>query len=342
MLLPPSAYVVLYAAVFLAASIPRIIAAAGGAAVAERFRGPPAAVHLVFMLAYGVYRAMAFHPLFRAGYRKWLETTPWTHLKPLPVGPAHPVPEDALIVAAAGLPLWLAGDVHPITSYAAALAGYLAALSLTFATTGAWGFQFPVVFGLGLALILCLGRPEFSGVAVLATCLIAMIGLRRSFRRWPWADAPSFTYDANKGVVVDGRPTPLGWPYDRLGPRHDPPPRRHALLGKVLWSLLFGWWCYAIECVIGPGGPLFVRIMLVFNMTNVLAGGRVVTMIAGYNPPINLAGRIVRLRPLIPSYDQVFLTPIATIFVAAAGPTPWNRPASPSTRPSPSPRAWRC
>ena len=35
--------------------------------------------------------------------------------------------------------------------------------------------------------------------------------------------------------------------------------------------------------------------------------------------PISLAGRIARFRPLIPSYDQVFLTPIAALFLFALG-----------------------
>jgi hypothetical protein len=44
-------------------------------------------------------------------------------------------------------------------------------------------------------------------------------------------------------------------------------------------------------------------------------------MIAGYAPPISLAGRIARFRPLIPSYDQVFLTPIAAALAVTMGPS---------------------
>lgn len=321
-LLPPSVFVVLYAAFYLASSLPLIIAsrAVGVAAVDPKFRNPPIAVHLVGMLIFGAYRAATFHPFFRPGYRKWLETTPWTLGKPLPVGPAHPTPGDALIVAAAGLPEWLSGDVHPITSYASALGGYLALLSVTFAQTGAWGFQYPVLFGLGLAVMLSGARPEISGAAVLASCLVAMVGLRRSFRHWPWSKVPSFSYDASKGIVAEGNPPPLGWPYDRLGPRRDPPPDGHDAAGKFLRALLVGWWIFALECVLGPGGAPFAHGGLVLNLVFITCAARVSTTIAGHAPPISLAGRIVRLRPLIPSYDQVFVAPLGAMFAAAAGP----------------------
>lgn len=323
-LLPPSTYVVMYAVLYLATSLPLIVAVAAGGnvapVVAEKFRNTSTVIHLGFMMAYGVYRATAFHPFFRTGYRRWLETTPWSWGKPLPVGPAHPVPEDALIIAAAGLPLWLGADVHPITSYAVALAAYLAALSPTFARTGAWGFQFAVPFGLGVALMLAAGRPESYGAAVLASWAVAMIGVRRSLRRWPWVDVPTITVDPNKGIIVERKTPPLGWPFDRLGPRAEPPPGPHEAPGKVLGSLVYGWWCYAIGRAFGPESQVFVALVLGLNMVGYLSAARLMRMLLGYAPPISLAGRVARLRPLIPSYDQVFLTPFAAFFVVSAGP----------------------
>ncbi|HEY2159168.1 MAG TPA: hypothetical protein VGH33_26310 [Isosphaeraceae bacterium] len=321
-LLPPAPLIVVYAFIYVVASLPALIVAQrmGAAAVDPQSRRLPIVIHLGGMMIYGAYRAMAFHPFFRPGYRKWLETTPWRWGKPLPVGPAHPVVEDAVIVAAAGLPAWLAGDLHPIASYAMALVGYLVPLGFTFARTGAWGFQFPLLLGLGLALRLCQGRPAYYGAAVLASYAVAMIGLARSLRRWPWVEIESLAYDPTKGFVVEGKPGPLGWPYDRLGPRHDPPPRRLDVLDKVLLALLAGWWCYALEHVLGRDGPLFVRMFVVMNVTWILSAVRLGTTASGYAPPISLFGRIARLRPLIPSYDQVFLAPLAAVFVAAAGP----------------------
>ena len=75
------------------------------------------AIHLGGMVAYGLYRAMGFHPFFRPSYRKWLETTPWTWRKPLPVGPVRLGWEDLVLAAAAGLPEWLSGMLHPLATF---------------------------------------------------------------------------------------------------------------------------------------------------------------------------------------------------------------------------------
>ena len=156
---------------------------------------------------------------------------------------------------------------------------------------------------------------------LLATYAVAMVGLRRSLRRWPWAEIQSRVYDPSKGFVVEGKPIPLGWPFDRLGPRVDPPKGRLGAAEKVLWCLLFGWWCYVLERAIGGfDGQMFVRVVLVIYLTMFVALGRLVMTVGGHAPPISLFGRIARLRPLIPSYDQVFLAPFAAAFVAAAGP----------------------
>ena len=322
MLLPPSGYIVGYVALYLLASLPVILLAnrMGAAAVNAPLRRVPILVHFAGVLVYGFYRASAFHPFFRAGYRQWLETTPWAWGKPLPVGPAHLTWADVVIVAAAGLPEWLAGDVSPLPSYSLALGGYLLALSPSFAATGAWGFQFPVLFGLGLAVRLWQGRPESYAAATLVTYLVGLVGLRRSLRAWPWPDAEAMAIDPNKPLAAKGKPAPLGWPFDRLGPRHEPPPRRRDTLGSVLAAGLVGWWCYAlVHMLTVPNGLFAVRGMFSYAATFLIVINLAAT-ITGYAPPISLAGRIARLRPLLPSYDQVFLTPIAAAFALSAGP----------------------
>ncbi len=76
-----------------------------------------------------------------------------------------------------------------------------------------------------------------------------------------------------------------------------------------------------LERVIGGfEGLMFVRVVLVIYVTMFVALGRLAMTLAGHAPPISLFGRIARLRPLIPGYDQVFLAPFAAAFVAAAGP----------------------
>src|SRR5689334_10874057 len=55
---------------------------------------------LVYVAAafYGMYRAVVFHPFCREDYRKWLEQTPWTVHRPLPMGPIPLIWEDGIIL----------------------------------------------------------------------------------------------------------------------------------------------------------------------------------------------------------------------------------------------------
>jgi hypothetical protein len=320
MLLPPSGYIVAYILIYLIASLPVILAgpAVNNPAFDQTMRYPPILVHFVGLMAYGMYRAGSFHPFFRVGYRQWLETTPWTLGKPLPVGPAHLVWEDVVIVAAMGLPEWLPGDVHPLASYCVAIGGYLLSLSISFSQTGAWGYQFAVLFGVGLALRLWRERPEVYASAALVSYLVGLIGLRRSLRHWPWVNLKPIDLNQQVNAI---KATMLGWPFDKLGPRNEPPPRPLDGWGKLFTALVAGWWCYVLEHVVpDPGGQFMMVRGAVMNISLFMISIRLTTTIAGYAPPISLAGRIARFRPLIPSYDQIFLTPIAAALAVTLGP----------------------
>src|SRR5205823_10202466 len=45
---------------------------------------------------YGVHRAFSFHPFYQSDYCKWLELSPWTVRKTLPVAPIELVWEDGI------------------------------------------------------------------------------------------------------------------------------------------------------------------------------------------------------------------------------------------------------
>ena len=47
---------------------------------------------------------------------------------------------------------------------------------------------------------------------------------------------------------------------------------------------------------------------------------RVTRYMLGYASPLSLIARIARLRPIVPSYDQVFLSPLAAVFAISVGP----------------------
>src|SRR5258708_916362 len=43
----------------------------------------------LYAILHGVFRAWVFHPGVRPEYRRWLNGTPWTSRKPLPLGPVQ-------------------------------------------------------------------------------------------------------------------------------------------------------------------------------------------------------------------------------------------------------------
>src|SRR5206468_2561549 len=139
-----------------------------------------------------------------------------------------------------------------------------------------------------------------------------MIGLRRSLRHWPW-DLPWHKYRALQivGGPVDRR---LGWPFDRLGPEF--PERIIGVRGRdgVLASLLAGWWLYALSSLFtDPDARFYLPYMILAYLTTFGPAIRLFRYAKGYAPPIGLWGRIVTLRWLMPSYDQILVTPAVAL-----------------------------
>src|SRR4051812_44107270 len=57
----------------------------------------PGTVLLYFMSAfYGLHRAFSFHPFYQSDYRKWLELSPWSVRKALPVAAIELTWEDGI------------------------------------------------------------------------------------------------------------------------------------------------------------------------------------------------------------------------------------------------------
>ena len=196
MLVPPSSALIVYAFAYLVANLPYLFwLRAGNLGVVPDSMSYGRRTVLVFgLVVYGGYRAFGFHPYFRSGYRKWLESTPWDWRKPLPVGPAAPVIEDALVVAAMSAPAWWFGDFEFLSTYCIALGAYLMALSLTFPKTGAWGFHVVVMFAVGLAVRLWEAPSWMPTTAILLAYVFGIVGLGRSLKHWPWTAAACPTW----------------------------------------------------------------------------------------------------------------------------------------------------
>jgi hypothetical protein len=325
MILPPDSALVLWAVLYLCAAVQDVIwlLQVGRPAPAP---GPFFSIMpLGILISYAGYRVISFHPVYQFSYRRWLETTPWTWRTPLPGGPIHLVPEDALLLTLAIAPAWYRGGLTPWTAMSVFLASYAIFLVPSLWSTGASSYGYAAMFGLGLIARFWDSPPARLGSAIGVT-LIALLGLRRSLRNYPWASeileaelrsvAATNADQIMAAQVRAGRR--LGWPFDRLGPKVGlSAPTRS--FDRILWSLLLGWWAYAATSpdLVFPLRNGILRFVL-SGLTMGLAIGRVLIYVAGFAPPITLWGRLATFRPIIPRYDQVFVTPIAVAVISYA------------------------
>jgi hypothetical protein len=321
--LPPPEIVFVYVLLYIVFSAIVLWAGrAGGGAAPRKLVMPRIAIETIAIMGYGAYRVLAFHPFYRPSYRRWLESTPWTWPKHLPIGPVHLIWADAVVLLAAGLPGWSQGDFEPLPYVSLFLGPYLIALGVALWGTGEWAIGFGLLFGAGLMLALW-EEPQKAYVAAgVVTYILGLVGLVRSYKRWPWAlgwqgDLEQLTQG---GREAGGSTVRLGWPFDRIAPKF--PGRAPAMhwRNSVLLSLLAGWWFFAASQVLPSPGRLAIAALVLGNLC--VAGPllRVAFYVDGYAPPLNIWARIVRFRWIIPSYDQVFATPIAACAIGSLTP----------------------
>ena len=268
---------------------------------------------------YGLYRAVAFHPLRRPEYMKWLASSPWRESLPLPLGPIHIVPQDAVVLLAAELLILRGPEFGLVAPILAFFVPYLLLLSLLLAATGQGSYRWWILFGLGLVVRLCNWPTAGLGVA-LALYAIAYQGLRCSLSKFPWQDEDGLDYarKALKGFPQFTQPasqpttscTP-GWPFNRLQPVNPKPQVSYGW--AFLLSLLVAWYLHVIA-TIAPPGDIDEMLAMMYGFTTLLMPFmRIVVYCVGHRPPISLLGRIVTMRWIIPGYDQVFVGPICAM-----------------------------
>jgi hypothetical protein len=176
MLLPPDWVLVFFGVSCVLALLPGLFMGQRFGVVPPQARRPPQLVLGASLILYGVYRVLAFHPAYRAQYRRWLELTPWRWPGPLPVGPIQIVWEDVLIVASLAAIASSVVGLSPAGAVALFLGGYLAAIAPTFWVTGIRAFGYATLFLLASAFGAA-RRPEVSLVFAVVDYAIARVGL---------------------------------------------------------------------------------------------------------------------------------------------------------------------
>jgi hypothetical protein len=277
-------------------------------------------VAAMIMAAYGVFRVAAFHPFFRPRYRGWLEQTPWTSRKPLPLGPIHLVWQDVIVVGI--LLMCLHGTpLGRVWAMGAFLLTYLAALGVSFWITGPWWMGYVVLSGMGLAVRMANWPFVYVGL-LLVVYAIAVMGRGMALARFPWPES-DFIETLNRQFRSNSaaqRKSLLGWPFGQLSGVQ--PKRAVRLRDGILGPLLAAWWVYAVAAITPDAeartaGPS----MIFFFVTTFAVFIRPLVYIGPCRPPISHWGRVMTGRWIIPGYDCVFVAPLCTLLVVLIGET---------------------
>ena len=282
-----------------------------GARVVDLKIRPGTALLLISAAYYGIHRAVSLHPYYRQDYRKWLERTPWDVDKSLPMGPIELIWEDGLVLGV----LILANLCLPVHHSVRILNMFLIAHSilLTFPLwhTGAGAIGYLCAFGTLLA-VRTWARPWVCFAVAASVYLLAYEGLWQSLARFPWRLNWSWSDFDNSKHLDDKLSGPAcGWPYDRFFRDIKVAERnRMGLLDRVLVSMLCGWVVFCLLGLVpdprdrpaasGLAVPVLIGVIL----------GRVGLYVAGYPPPISLAGRMRTGRLIIPGYDRCLAAPV--------------------------------
>jgi hypothetical protein len=274
----------------------------------EIFASVPPIALVLGAIAYGFYRVGAFHPLVRDGYYEWLQQTPWTHPKPLPLGPVHLAWQDVVLVGVAALSAYPEyGGTRSLGVAQAFLFTYLFSLAICLFRTCETACAYAVWFGLGWMALFHDGGLPFWAAAVL-TYTAGFAGIRRSFR-----DLLASVFIARNLLPSLSNNSSFGWPFGRLTPRDRS--LRIPRVDAVIFALL-GWWAtFVFERLTAeitkdePWGLLFPMLSILVVPWVILARIRAFR-VWQYLPPISLAGRAATGRWIIPAYDRVFVAPI--------------------------------
>jgi hypothetical protein len=259
---------------------------------------------IVLIAGYALYRATYFNPFYNQRYRSWLGCTPWRWGIPLPLGPLRLVLQDFVVIAIAVVMCHGMPDSFLLALPVLFLCAYL------FPFVGNFSFvQMPisaviVSFGLGTVVWL-LSQSQLAALGI-SLVLYGFVYARMdaNFRLFPWGHLNIWQTPVFSRYLAK-----LGWPNDVLAPSTSALP---PLWTSIAWPLLMGWWAFALlsnsseEARNILGGVVILGLLTIPVIETV-------HLLIWHKPPINLAGRLLTFRWIIPRYDVVFLPVVMTV-----------------------------
>lgn len=274
----------------------------------------------------GVRRVSDFHPYYHDAYGGWLRLTPWTSRLPLPLGPAHLVPQDALRLGLA-LAVWHDPMISRCYLPLVFLTFYLATLCLSLTATREKGAAWLLAFGLA-EVVRQLYQPLPALMVASWLYLAGWIGLRRSLARFPWPNVSPF--NAAQAGIPQQTEESLGFPLDQLLVRHGDLARR-PIFRPLATSFLIGWWAYCVfSLATNPlRAALWMRTVLIIASALAIFY-RTFCYCQDYRPPISLWGRLRAFRWIVPRYDHILVAPALIVLAALLVPRvlfSWQVPA---------------
>lgn len=262
---------------------------------------------------YGCHRVETFHPSRDAEYRKWLESTPWTPDKPLPMGPLRLAPQDIVVI---GVLMLLTRLPDPRALYIPAifLSAYSISIAYTCWLTGQKIYAYFLGMALGMVIFTSL-RPISAFVAAVSAVMITPRAIRASLSAFPW-ELPWFADGRPAQQIVEAKNQELlGWPVDLFAPK-TPKPWIEIVDGVGI-SAVVTWWFVALYA---QGNESVRRALLCpYMMLPLVNLFRFGTYWNNHRPPISLLGRLTTVRPWQSGYDHIVIAPFLSGVIGMIG-----------------------
>jgi len=323
---PASCFLFLYG--FLALSFWVIEAltpqADGSFSSREEFTNVWSSVLILAAGTYAVFRIWRFHPACNHAYAAWLKLSPWTAERPLPLGPVHPVWQDAVVAGVFAFLAFAHAHINPLVPVMASGFVYLVGMTGVIAYTRMFASLTALLF-LWPAMLL----PALEGwpVALLVVGILVVIwhGYKKGLSAFPWAFLESSSRSNASVLTVQIKvrnpvepssesPTAsVAWPLSVLSPKL----RCYSIstVNSLIVSAVIAWWAFCLimrfEIQLSSGAIL--------SMTIFAAAIRLTFYCYGITTPFNFFGRIASGNIIIPGFDKILLTPFAAVLVAIAG-----------------------